>query len=1372
MTQTLHSLFDAAAVKYAHHIAVLYDDGENIVRKTYRQVQKDAQQIKDALKELDACGRVIGLCCPPTDMLPSLLLGILSAGSSFHPVDLYGGRYSLQGLRLLEVDYLIIDVDSLQEVECFLRRADISVSLSPNTFLLDCGYLILRLTSGKCYTSSVRVRAGEITAYCITTSGTTGVPKVVRVPHRCIVPNIVHLSEIFELSEDDLLFLASPLTFDPSIVEIFLALTSGARILITLQLIRMVPRKFVNMVTDRHHVTVLQVTPTIVSNLGTELIRSCLLSETTKLRTLVFGGEKCPSYSMLGRWRSGGNQTKLFNVYGTTEVSCWATYYRIADIDVTSGVAEASVPLGEPLLDTAVEVRDEQGACVTEGEGELFIGSSSRVCIVGDGECLGQVWLPSGGQIWRPTGDRVRRTVNGKLLYLGRIDQQAKRHGMRLSLLVIEAVVSELEVVASCAASLDKGRLLLFVTCTRGGSSDKSPADLVSYIKKHVKASLPVQYHPDTVRLLTSLPLTKHGKVDKRALVRQTEYSPRECAENLSWAGVRNLLELHWKGHLGCEMSKMMDDSDKFIESGGNSFKAVNLASSVEDATGRVIPFSWTRYFETFKSVCDYVHNCLKMAQQSVCGKNSGSLSGDFVVKMDRNDSGAVTSVPMATTFKSEQLTNRKRRSPAGKGDRFTTKEKVFKHNVVPGIDGREVTMSVSRGSRIFYHMNKNSYDKCVKRGESARIPRKQGQASTLTNHPVSAVCAECKCRVGDREDTSSAFTVREVWRYNAGKCIDASPLVAVCSARAQDMVFIGSHSHLFSAVSMATGKAVWERKLGDRTESSACLTTCGKFVVVGCYDHCVYFLHIKDGDVHFKFKTGGEVKSSPVADVQSSLVFIGSHDQHLYALSPEQRQCVWKCPVGGGSVFSSPTLSSDPYQVIAASLAGTVLAAEPDTGVLLWQFQCTKPVFSSPITCPCGVCFGSVDGKVYFLSHQGELLWTFLTSAPIFSSPTLCQVNRGLHGTLMDVQTDVICSQDVQADVIGSQDVQIGVIGSQDELAEVIISQNALADVIGSQDVQTDVIGSQDVLAEVIVSQNAPADVIGSQDVQTDEIGSQDVQADVIGSRDVQADGIGFQDVQTDEIGSLNVKPDVIGSQDVQADVIGHQDVQADVIGSQDLGKDVIGSEDVWAVVIGSHDGHVYTLSCTGELLCQAYLGGAVYATPFVIQSDKPVTCGITAVAGYNGRVTGGKGKKCGTDGSMISFCDKENNTGVVEKIISASGKEYTVPALMVSASDTSPALRFAKHSNLFSICDSCMSGQSFIPPASGRCLSTDHIVEQIIVVPNTTGCLTMIGCQTGHVIACHQLNGQVFSSPVVLDDIIVIGCRDNHLYCLQIDG
>jgi acyl-CoA synthetase len=135
----------------------------------------------------------------------------------------------------------------------------------------------------------------------------------------------------------------------------------------------------------KHAVTVLEATPSFVMRWSVEEIQSTLLCEKSSLRVLVLGGEPCPSVQVLRQWKSRENNTEIFNVYGITEVSCWATAHKVViqDEAQSSGrnVCETQdlsqqdpVPLGNALSHTLLKIKDNLGEEIFSGEGELYIG--------------------------------------------------------------------------------------------------------------------------------------------------------------------------------------------------------------------------------------------------------------------------------------------------------------------------------------------------------------------------------------------------------------------------------------------------------------------------------------------------------------------------------------------------------------------------------------------------------------------------------------------------------------------------------------------------------------------------------------------------------------------------------------------------------------------------------------------------------------------------------------------------------------------------------------------------------------------------------------------------------------------------------------
>lgn len=176
-----------------------------------------------------------------------------------------------------------------------------------------------------------------------------------------------HFRDLYAITADDVFFTTAPLTFDPSIMDIFLALTSGASLLMLPKEIKIQPEEFFNrlFLTGPANVTILYTTPSLLRRWNDDVIGR--LNSTT-LRILSLGGEPCPSLEVINRWDIM-RQIKIYNLYGITEISCWASVCCVND------VMRNNIPLGFPIKETVLQVRDQMGNVVlSDGLGEMFIG--------------------------------------------------------------------------------------------------------------------------------------------------------------------------------------------------------------------------------------------------------------------------------------------------------------------------------------------------------------------------------------------------------------------------------------------------------------------------------------------------------------------------------------------------------------------------------------------------------------------------------------------------------------------------------------------------------------------------------------------------------------------------------------------------------------------------------------------------------------------------------------------------------------------------------------------------------------------------------------------------------------------------------------
>ncbi|XP_074525010.1 beta-alanine-activating enzyme [Halichoeres trimaculatus] len=899
--QALQELVFAAASLHADRAAVTYDSGSltgSSESLRYRELVELTAELSAVLRE--ACSDnngIVGLYCCSDLFIPVWILGILQSPAAYVPLDPEApGLLSARVMNQCGLKYCAVKTDMLQQFqENLLKHVSVEVCAELPKFKITVVQVKKQLDSEKHHGDQTAEGSAESKeaahadlAYVLHTSGTTGVPKTVRVPHRCILPNILHLRSLFQMSEKGVVFLASPLTFDPSVVDIFLALSSGAQLLIVPSVMKKMPRRLAQLLFTRHKTTVLQVTPTLLIRFGERILKQEVLSSCSSLRVLALGGEACPSLALLRNWKHNENKTKIYNIYGITEVSCWACVYQIPESDLhPDSLTSSSVPLGTPLMDTVVEVRDEQGCTITDGEGQVFIGGEDRVCLLDDEDG------PIPGMM-RATGDWVN-VQDKQLFYLGRRDRLIKRNGKRVNLDNLQQLIQTLPEVEACAVCLYKAsHLLAFVVASTSGEqtsasvqeldgqtqldqtrllspSEQTQAadrDQSRLILDQLSLLVPAYSVPDVLVLVQALSLTPHGKVDMDTLV-QIYQKQKQSSESSrgDFTKLKQTLQSLWKETLGLPKDATIEEESNFLLSGGDSLKALRLCEDVLAAAGGASP-------ELLEVILD------------------GSFS-DVLRHIER--------MTMTLPHKNKMSEAKKRSAEAS--------------SAVP----------VKRGLPERAQEEKRGFKVLRRAGEVMEVR----DAETDMRSDEDALRGKVSCAEGGALELSLS------WSSDTGRCVDASPVLLVTD-RTKTVVFIGSHSHRIQALDLSSGSLLWERVLGDRIEASAAVTRCGSLVVIGCYDGCVYFLCTASGVTRWVFKTGDAVKSCAAVDPLTGLVMVGSHDGHVYALNPEVEQCVWRRHCGGGAVFSSPYLLYSLRQLFVASLGGHLLCLSTRGGVVV----------------------------------------------------------------------------------------------------------------------------------------------------------------------------------------------------------------------------------------------------------------------------------------------------------------------------------------------------------------------------------------------------------------------------------------------------
>ncbi|GHH14989.1 non-ribosomal peptide synthetase/type I polyketide synthase [Streptomyces lanatus] len=360
----------------------------------------------------------------------------------------------------------------------------------------------------------------DATAYVIFTSGSTGRPKAVPITHRSMLNYLDWSLSTFGYRPGDRLVQTASVCFDASVRQLLAPLLAGATVhTLTRDLLRDPDALLDRIVNDR--ITVWSSVPTLWERLLTAAETRATPPDLSALRWVHVGGEALPA-AHVRRWFDlldacgGAAEHRISNLYGPTEATinatCHIIHTRPAD-DVRH------LPIGRPIAGTELAVVTEDGRTCAPGEaGELLIaGTGLTPGYLGEPRLTAEAFLERDGRRWYRSGDRVRRTPDGVLEFLGRLDDQVKVRGHRVELGEVEAALLTHPDVARAAVLLVDGRLVAYVE-PRTGAAEPDTREIRAFLSR----VLPPYMLPGRIRTLPSIPLTGTGKIDRNRLAQET----------------------------------------------------------------------------------------------------------------------------------------------------------------------------------------------------------------------------------------------------------------------------------------------------------------------------------------------------------------------------------------------------------------------------------------------------------------------------------------------------------------------------------------------------------------------------------------------------------------------------------------------------------------------------------------------------------------------------------------------------------------------------------------------------------------------------------------------------------------------------------
>jgi amino acid adenylation domain-containing protein len=575
-SQCIDRLFEQQVTLAGDAVALVFQAQQ----LTYRELNDRANRLANYLLAIGVkSGDLIGIALDRSIETIVGILGILKAGGAYLPLDL---SYPPARLAFMLENAHVSVLVTKKAVR------DRLPSHPARTIDLDTDWDEIAQASPN---NPQRSGQADDLAYVMYTSGSTGQPKGVCIPHRGVV-RLIKNTNYLDFSPQQVWLQLAPISFDASTLEIWGSLLNGGKLVLF-------PGdkpslSELGQAIDRHQITTLWLTAGLFHLMVDERIE-----DLQPLRQLIAGGDVL-SVPHVRKVLSTLPDCQLINGYGPTENTTFTCCYPISSLEGLT-----SVPIGRPIANTQVYVLDPDRQPVPIGiPGELYIGGDGLARGYLDRDELNREKFVTdpfapGERLYR-TGDLVRYLPDGNLEFLGRIDTQVKIRGFRIELGEIDAVLAQHPAVREVRTIDREDRpgdkcLVAYIV------SDRSTPPSAPELRTFIQSKLPDYLMPSAFVMVAALPLTANGKVDRRALPRP-DRDLQADADLLvaSRDEVEQQLTEIWERVLDV---RPIGIRDNFFELGGHSLMAVRLFVEVEKIWSRNLPLATLFQAQTIESL-------------------------------------------------------------------------------------------------------------------------------------------------------------------------------------------------------------------------------------------------------------------------------------------------------------------------------------------------------------------------------------------------------------------------------------------------------------------------------------------------------------------------------------------------------------------------------------------------------------------------------------------------------------------------------------------------------------------------------------------------------------------------------------------------
>ncbi len=493
-------MLEAAARKFPDHIALEDNNGE----LTYTQLRAEARSVATALLRMGVKrGQPVAVYLPKSNASVVSFYAALYCGVPYSPLDFTAPAERIRRtLDNLQPPVLITDEEGRSKL------ADLSLE---SCVVVDYVNLAVEAEDETAVNTAMIDTIDTDPAYIMYTSGSTGVPKGVVIPHRGVLDYAEYIADTYSITNETVMGLQSGFHFDNSVFDLYASVLKGAKVLIIPEILFMYPIKLMEFVKEKQVTCVFWV-PTVMNS-----VANCGVLETMELpdlKTVVFAGEVMPN-RQLNMWRKALPDCLYSNLYGPTEITVDCTCYMVdrefADND--------PLPIGYERHNMRVLILRDDGT-------EASVGETGELCVIGSQLALGYWNAPEETakaftanplnkafyeELYH-TGDLAYKEADGLIQYVGRKDSQIKLRGNRIEMGDIENAARTIAGLTNACAVFDapNEQIVLFVETKEKLNKRMVNLELGKQIPKYML--------PGKVVCMEEFPLNANRKIDRVAL--------------------------------------------------------------------------------------------------------------------------------------------------------------------------------------------------------------------------------------------------------------------------------------------------------------------------------------------------------------------------------------------------------------------------------------------------------------------------------------------------------------------------------------------------------------------------------------------------------------------------------------------------------------------------------------------------------------------------------------------------------------------------------------------------------------------------------------------------------------------------------------